>query len=80
MSDTLSPENEDFIQTAIRRGDYHDRGEVLDEAMELLRKRDELRRDIQQGIDELDRGDRIEGEEVFRELEDKAHQAIDRLR
>ena len=80
MSDTLSPENEDFIQSAIRRGDYRDRGEVLDEAMELLRKRDELRRDIQQGVDELDRGDRIEGEEVFRELEDKAHQAIDRLR
>ena len=80
MSDTLSPENEDFIQTAIRRGDYRDRGEVLDEAMELLRKRDELRRDIKQGIDELDRGDRIEGEEVFRELEDKARQAVDRAR
>ena len=80
MSDTLSPENEDFIQTAIRRGDYRDRGEVLDEAMELLRKRDELRRDIQQGIDELDRGDRIEGEQVFCELDDKARQAIDRFR
>ena len=78
MSDTLSPKNEQFIQTAIRRGDYRDRGQVLDEAMELLRKRDDLRRDIQQGIGELDRGEGIEGEEVLRELEDKARHAGDR--
>jgi len=47
----LSPQNEKFIETAVASGGYRDRAHVLEEALDLLRKRDELRRDVNAGIE-----------------------------
>jgi Arc/MetJ-type ribon-helix-helix transcriptional regulator len=57
MATNLSPENEQYIQNAIAAGLYHDRGEILDRAVELLKKREQLIRDVNLGIEQLERGE-----------------------
>jgi len=57
MTTDLSPENEQYIQNAIAAGQYHDRGEILDRAVELLKKREQLIRDVNLGIEQLERGE-----------------------
>jgi putative addiction module CopG family antidote len=69
MASEVSPESEQFIQHELESGTYGDRAELLDEAVRLLRRRRELQRDIQAGIDS---GPSISGSEVFRRLEKKA--------
>ena len=59
MATDLSPENEQYIQTAIASGLYHDRGEALDRAVELLKKREQLIRDVNLGIEQLERGEGV---------------------
>jgi len=65
MSADISPENELFIQQAIRDGYFQTRAQALEEAVELLKRRVELRRQIDEGIRQLDNGEGIElhGEE-----------------
>jgi antitoxin ParD1/3/4 len=67
----ITPDLEEMVQSILRGGQYDSESAVLREALSLLRQRDRLRRDVQEGIAELDRGERIPGEEVFRELEEK---------
>ncbi len=69
MANEISPENEQFIQHELASGMYQNRAELLDEALRLLKRRRELQRDIQAGIDS---GPSIPGSEVFRRLEEKA--------
>jgi hypothetical protein len=59
VSTNLSPENEQFLEHAVSVGMYHDLGEALDKAVELLRRRDELVRDVNAGIEQLERGERL---------------------
>ena len=68
---TISPENEQFIQHELEAGTYQNRGELLDEAVGLLKRRRELQRAIEAGIDS---GPSIPGSDVFRRLEEKAKQ------
>ncbi len=70
MASEVSPENEQFIQHELESGAYQNRTELLDEAVRLLKRRRELQRDIQAGIDS---GPSVPGSEVFRRLEKKAH-------
>ncbi len=75
MSTNICPENEQFIEHELELGRYQNRGELLDDAVRLLKRRRELQRDIQAGIDS---GPSIPGAEFFRRLEKKvqylAHQ------
>jgi putative addiction module CopG family antidote len=57
MSTNLTPENEQFIENVIASGLYHNRDEALNRAVELLKKRDSLIRDVNQGIEQLERGE-----------------------
>lgn len=70
MSSNVSPENEQFIQQIIQSGVYQDRGAVLDDALDLLKRREQLRRKVDAGIEQLDRGEGIAGEQVFARLEE----------
>ncbi len=72
MSSNLSPENEQFIQHAINCGTFQDRGHVLDEAVTLLKRRQELLSHIDKGTRQLRDGEGIElrGEEELREFFD----------
>ncbi len=69
MASDISPENEQFIQHELESGVYHQRGELLDDAVSLLKRRRDLQREIQAGIDS---GAGIPADEVFARLEDKA--------
>ncbi len=59
MSSSLSPENERFLEHAVSVGMYHDRGEALDRAVELLRRREQLIHDVNHGIEQLQRGEGV---------------------
>jgi antitoxin ParD1/3/4 len=69
MASDISPENEQFIQYELESGVYPGRGELLDEAVGLLKRRRDLQREIQAGIDS---GPGIPATEVFARLEVKA--------
>ena len=72
MSLEITTDLDDMVQSILRSGEYESESEVLHEALSLLRQRDELRRDIKKAIAEIDRGESIDGDEVFQELEAKA--------
>ncbi|MDS1347687.1 type II toxin-antitoxin system ParD family antitoxin [Planktothrix agardhii] len=67
----------EFIQDKVNSGRYASVSDVIGEALMLLDQRDrireaklaELKAKIQEGIAELDRGEGLDGEEVFAELE-----------
>lgn len=60
MSDELRPENERYLAEAISKGGYHDRGEALNQAVDVLRKRDQLINDVNHGIEQLDRDESVQ--------------------
>ena len=67
MDITLTPEIEHWIQDKVASGLYTSESEVIREAIRLLKDRDELkllavedlRREIQRGLDQLDRGESV---------------------
>ena len=59
MNGNLTPENEQFLERAVAVGMYHDRDEALDRAVGLLRRREQLIRDVNQGIEQLERGEGV---------------------
>ena len=56
MSSDMSPQSEQFIQHVVSVGTYDNRGEALDKAVELLKRREQLIIDVNVGIDQLERG------------------------
>ena len=76
MNVSLTPTLEKLIQDKVKSGMYYSASEVIREALRLLNERDELReqqlqavRDrINRGIDQLDRGEGLDGEEFFEDL------------
>lgn len=76
MNISLTPELEEVIKQKVASGMYHSASEVIREALRLLKERDEhhqmrieqLRRDLQIGLDQIARGEVHDGEEVFNEL------------
>lgn len=56
MSTDITPENEHFLEHAVAVGMFHDRGEALNTAIELLKRRAELIRDVNAGIEQLEQG------------------------
>jgi antitoxin ParD1/3/4 len=83
MNISLTPELEQFIESAINRGRYSSTSELIRAALRLLEKREmeselrleELRKEIAVGIEHSDRGDVFDGEEVLRELREEIQQA-----
>lgn len=75
MSNDLSPENEQFIAHALESGAYASRNALLDDAIRLLKRRRELQRDIEAGINS---GPSISGDEVLDRLESRAQEIAER--
>lgn len=73
MNVSLTPELEQLIDTKVASGMYHSASEVVRDALRLLIERDELRErrlqalktDIQAGLDQLESGEVVSGEEAF---------------
>jgi Arc/MetJ-type ribon-helix-helix transcriptional regulator len=56
MTIQLTPEQTRSIQTLVQTGAYRDDLQVIDEAIRLLVQREQLRVEIQRGIDDLEQG------------------------
>ena len=85
MSSSLPPDLETFIQHEVASGNYPSPEEVISDGLRLLRERKlyELRRDIDAGLAQLERGESIELEddEALREFfEDIKRRGRERLR
>jgi predicted transcriptional regulator len=74
MSTGISAENERYLQELVDRGVYRDRAAAIDDALALLKRRDQLRADVRAGIEQADRGEFIDSQEVFRRLDERARQ------
>ena len=83
MNISLTPELEQFIESTVKQGRYSSASEVVSAALQLLEelemkrlvRLEELRKEIAIGIEQSDRGDVFDGEEVLRELREEIKQA-----
>jgi hypothetical protein len=74
MASNISPDNARYIDEAVKGGVYQDKGKALDEAVCLLKKRDQLRADVRAGVDQADLGELLPAAQVFERLEERARQ------
>ena len=76
MNVSLTPEIEEFIKKQVESGRYVAASEVVRDAMRMfmdseeiwLKRLEKLRQMIQVGLDQLDRGEFIDGDEAFAQL------------
>ena len=78
MTVTLTAEQEKFIAERMNRGGHSSPEKILDEGLKLIRAKEEyqgrlveLRREIQIGIDQINRGEVLDGKVVFDRLLEK---------
>jgi len=79
MSIALRLEQEQFIHKKLETGKYSSADEVIFEAFRLLEERDrhyeqwlqDTRQKVQAGLEQLDRGERIDGEVVMARFREK---------
>ncbi|MBI3797573.1 MAG: type II toxin-antitoxin system ParD family antitoxin [Deltaproteobacteria bacterium] len=80
MNVSLTPELEELISQKVSSGLYHSASEVIREALRLLKEQDELRqfrreqlrKEVAIGLEQLDRGEGIPGKAVFEKLRQKS--------
>ena len=80
MNVSLTPEFEALINAKVASGRYGSASEVVREALRLFEDRElvrelrleELRKQIAVGLEQLDRGEYVSGEQVFEELREKS--------
>jgi antitoxin ParD1/3/4 len=85
MNVHLTQELEQLVQSRVRSGRYGSASEVVRDALRLLADRDELvelrkqelRKKIALGLDSLQRGQGVDGEEFFAQLE-REEDALDK--
>ena len=83
MNVSLPPELEAFVDSRVASGQYQSASEVVREALQLLQEREmtrqadleEVRRKIAIGLEQAKRGELLDGEAVFRELERRSRAA-----
>ncbi len=78
MNISLTSELEQLVKAQVNSGKYNSISEMIGKALCLLLERDrfqeerlaELKAKIRVGVEELDRGEGIDGEEVFAEIQE----------
>ncbi len=86
MNVSLTPELEQFIQSQIESGKYASTDEVILAALRAFEEREriykgrfeELRQEIMVGVEASERGEVVDGEIVFSQLQQKLQQLRDR--
>ncbi len=85
MNVSLTPELEKLVNDKVKSGQYTSASEVVREGLRLIQEQDELRRiklqalrrDIAQGIEQLDRGEVVPAKQVFADIK-KRNKALRR--
>jgi antitoxin ParD1/3/4 len=80
MNVSLTPELEKLVENKVKSGRYQSASEVIREGLRLLDEQDqvretrlqEVRRKIRSGLDQLDRGEGIDGDAVLKVLKQKS--------
>ncbi len=72
MNIDLPAEAAQFIEGLVASGQYRSADEAIADGIRLLMTRQQLRAEIQKGVDELDAGQGIDGKQVFAELRERA--------
>ncbi len=80
MNVSLTPELEKLVTRKVQSGLYQSASEVIREGLRLLDDQDrlrelhhaEVRKKIQSGLDQLDRGEGIPGDQVYAEMKQKS--------
>ena len=73
---SITPELDEFLQSRVQSGRYQTTSEVVREALRLLERQEQsreaatqqLKAKLQRGAAEAERGELIDGDEVFEEL------------
>ena len=86
MNVSLTPEIEQFIQSQVESGKYASPDEVILAALRAFEEREriykgrfeELRQEIMVGVEASERGEVVDGEIVFSQLQQKLQQLRDR--
>jgi antitoxin ParD1/3/4 len=79
MNISLTPELDEYVAAKVNSGLYQSASEVVREALRLLQEHDairtarlqEVRKQIAVGLEQARRGDLLDGEEVFEELDER---------
>lgn len=87
MNISLPPALEKFVQDKVGAGHYSTASEVVRDGLRLLQEQDrlrqirdeELRREVQIGIDEIERGEGIEYDSIQAFIEDVQKRGRERL-
>jgi antitoxin ParD1/3/4 len=77
---SLTPELENLVHEKVASGLYLSASEVVREALRLLQERDqlrelqraELRKQVAEGLQQLDHGEAVAGHQVFEEIKEKS--------
>ena len=77
MNVQLNPEAIQFVEGLVAAGQFKSADEAVAEGLRLLMSQQQLRVDIQKGIDELDAGQGIDGNVVFAELRERAQKLME---
>lgn len=67
----------EFIDGLVASGEFQSAEEAVAAGIQLLISRQQLRADIERGIDELDRGAGLDGKQVFAELRERAKKQLE---
>ena len=76
MNVQLSPDAMQFVEGLVASGQFESAEAAVAAGVQLLKSQQQLRVEIQKGIDELDAGQGIDGEIVFTELRERAKKAM----
>jgi len=77
MNIELQADAVQFVEGLVASGQYKSASEAVAEGVRLLMSRQQLRAEIQKGVDELDAGQGIDGKVVFSELRGRAQKMIE---
>jgi antitoxin ParD1/3/4 len=75
MTISLTPEFDEYVENQVKSGRYKSNSEVIRAGLRALADQD-LRSWLQQGLDALERGDRVEAKATIRRLRQRLKEPV----